>query len=305
MGAAPVRTAAVFLEVLLMTKGISRRIDAHHHYWHYSRAEFDWITDEVAALRRDFLPAEMNSERSGVGVTASVAVQAREQTEETRWLLQLAEEEPSIWGVVGWLPLADRRLPAIIEEFSGHSRLRGLRHVVQKEEDGFLDQVDFNEGLRAMGQYSDFSLVFDLLIRSRQLPEAIRFVDRHPNQTFVLDHVAKPAIAQGEMFPWATDLLELGRRRNVCCKISGMVTEAAWQNWTTEQLEPYFQAALNAFGPDRLMVGSDWPVLTVACTYQRWWGVVDKWISSLSDEEQRWILGENAIQIYALPQEAS
>lgn len=256
------------------------RIDAHHHFWRYNSVEFDWIDDAMQAIRRDFLPADLIPEISDAGV---VTVQARQSDAETRWLLELADRHDWIKGVVGWGPAA-------IE----HPKLKGWRHVVQAEPDGFLLGKEFNQRIAAS------NLVYDILIHERQLPEAIQFVDAHPTKKFVLDHLGKPRIRSGQLDPWRTHLRELARRPNVFCKVSGMVTEADYRAWTEAQLRPFFEVALEAFGPGRLMFGSDWPVCRVACSYAEWQRVVAGWIAALTPAEQLAILGGTATNVYRL-----
>lgn len=273
------------------------RIDAHHHLWRYNSEEYEWIPDEMAALRRDFTAKDLEREVQAAGVDATVAVQARQTVEETRWLLSIARQSPVIVGVVGWLPLADKSLPGLLEKFQDDPGLKGVRHVVQGEPAGYLDRNDFNRGIAVLQRAG---LVYDLLVLARQLEEATRFVDRHPRQSFVLDHLAKPEIAKGEHVHWSVAITDLARRPNVSCKISGMVTEARWREWTPEALAPYFDTALQAFGPDRLMIGTDWPVLTVGCDYARWWRTVEDWIAPLTQAEREAILGGVAERVYRL-----
>jgi len=197
------------------------RVDAHHHLWRYTPEEYGWIDDAMQTLRRDFLLADIEREARAAGVDATVVVQARQTVEETAWLLQLAAQSRWIHGVVGWLPIASDDFPAALERFEAGPLLKGLRHVVQAEPDGFLDGAEFNRGIAALG---GTGLVYDVLIFARQLEEATRFVDRHPQQVFVLDHIAKPSIAVGEISQWSKDIRELARRENVVCKLSGMVT---------------------------------------------------------------------------------
>jgi L-fuconolactonase len=276
------------------------RVDAHHHLWQYTPEEYGWIDDAMQVLRRDFLSADIEREARAAGVDATVAVQARQTVEETAWLLQLAAQSKWIRGVVGWLPIASDDFPAALEHFDAGPLLKGLRHVVQAEPDGFLDGAEFNRGIAALG---GTGLVYDILIFARQLEEATRFVDRHPQQVFVLDHIAKPAIAEGEIAQWSRDIRELARRDNVVCKLSGMVTEADWTQWSPQLLQPYFETVLEAFGPARLMVGSDWPVLTVACSYTRWWQTIAEWIAPLSANERTQIESGTAIRTYRLGME--
>jgi L-fuconolactonase len=272
-------------------------IDAHHHLWLYSATEYDWIEDNMAALRRDFLPADLIAELAQAGVDGAVTVQARQTLEETRWLLELARSCEAIRGVVGWAPIAASNFEAVLDEFATDPKLVGLRHVVQAESRGFLDNLDFNRGIRVMQK---IGLVYDLLIVEGQLEETIAFVDRHPQQMFVLDHIAKPKIAAREIEPWRTRIRELSERSNVCCKLSGMVTEDAWSRWSTESLRPYLDATVDAFGVDRLMAGSDWPVCLVATDYDRWWKVLRDYFRDFSESERTEIFGATATRIYNL-----
>jgi L-fuconolactonase len=273
------------------------RVDAHHHLWSYDAAEYEWIDEPMRALRRDFLPVDLEREMQAAGMDAAVAVQARQTTEETRWLLELAKESRVIRGVVGWAAIAAEDFPAVVEELAQKPLLKGLRHVVQAEPKGFLDGIEFNRGISAM---RGTGWVYDLLVYAPQLQEAARFVDRHPQQTFVLDHLGKPAIAQDGFVAWARDFRELARRENVVCKVSGMVTEADWERWSEADLERYFDVAVEAFGATRLMVGSDWPVLTVACGYGQWWEMVRRWTGRLAMGERELIEGGVAARVYRL-----
>ena len=273
------------------------RIDAHQHFWRYTEIEFGWIDDAMASIRRDFLPADLAPLLNETGIDATVAVQARQSMEETEWLLQLADAYPQIAGVVGWVPLIDPKVEKVLEALSANSKFRGVRHVLQAEPSEYMAREDFNTGVALLRPYS---LTYDLLILQHQLPAAIKFVDRHPNQPMVLDHLAKPLIASHEIEPWRAQILELARRPHVSCKLSGMVTEADFHNWTIEDLQPYVETALEAFGPERLLFGSDWPVCTVASSYKRWLDVVKQCTAGLTSDEQDKILGENAQKFYGL-----
>jgi L-fuconolactonase len=275
----------------------NRFVDAHHHLWHYSASEYEWIDDRMAALRRDFLPAELIGELADAGIDGAVTVQARQTLEETQWLLELAGRHKEILGVVGWAPISSQLFASSLDTLAANPKLVGLRHVVQAEPQGFLDGEDFNRGIRTM---RGTSFIYDLLIAEHQLGEAIRFVDRHPQQIFVLDHIAKPKIAGGEIEPWRTRLQELSKRSNVCCKISGMVTEDSWTQWSIESLRPYLDTVVSAFGPDRLMAGSDWPVCLVATGYKQWWQVLRNYCADFSDDERADIFGATAMKIYNL-----
>jgi L-fuconolactonase len=275
----------------------NRFVDAHHHLWHYSASEYEWIDDRMAALRRDFLPAEFIGELADAGIDGAVTVQARQTLEETQWLLELAGRHKEILGVVGWAPISSQLFASSLDTLAANPKLVGLRHVVQAEPQGFLDGEDFNRGIRTM---RGTSFIYDLLIAEHQLGEAIRFVDRHPQQIFVLDHIAKPKIAGGEIEPWRTRLQELSKRSNVCCKISGMVTEDSWTQWSIESLRPYLDTVVSAFGPDRLMAGSDWPVCLVATGYKQWWQVLRNYCADFSDDERADFFGATAMKIYNL-----
>ncbi|HJX65011.1 MAG TPA: amidohydrolase family protein [Polyangia bacterium] len=273
-------------------------VDSHHHFWRYSSAEYGWIDDSMAVIRRDFLPADLKQEMGIAGVDAVVSVQARQSVEETRWLLDLATQNPFIAGVVGWVPLVSPTVAADLAQFAAHPKLVAIRHVLQDESDPlFMLSADFQAGIRALRAYN---LSYDILIYHRHLPQTIELVDRHPEQTFVVDHMAKPAIKQGTIEPWARGMRELARRPHVCCKLSGMVTEIGRPHWSLADLRPYFDVVLEAFGPERVLFGSDWPVCLVACGYARWMEIVQELIAPLSSAERAAILGDNARCVYRL-----
>ncbi len=277
---------------------MTERIDAHHHLWRYSAVEYGWIDESMSALRRDFLPDDLVGVMASAGVDGAVTVQARQTLEETRWLLGLADECAAIRGVVGWAPIAGEEFPSVMEEFADREKLKGLRHVIQGEKDeNYILREDFNSGIRAM---LGSGLVYDILIYERHLPQTIEFVDGHPEQMFVLDHVAKPMIREGLLEPWATRMRELGKRENVWCKVSGMVTEADWAAWTPAALRPYLDGVVEAFGVERLMVGSDWPVCLVACEYGRWFDVLREYFSGFSESERDAVFGRTATEVYQL-----
>jgi L-fuconolactonase len=277
---------------------MTERIDAHHHLWTYSEAEYGWISEDMRLLRRDFSVPDLNQEMTAAGVQGAVVVQARQTLEETHWLLQFADECSSLRGVVGWAPLASANFPQHLEQLSSHPKLRGLRHVLQDEpENDFMLREDFNRGISAL---AGSELVYDILIFEKHLPYAVQFVDRHPKQTFVLDHLAKPRIREREISPWREGLRDLAARPHVYCKISGLATEADWRQWTVNDLRPYFEIALECFGPERLLAGSDWPVCLLATGYQRWWETLGELVSPLSLSEQEGIMGANAVRVYGL-----
>ena len=273
-------------------------IDAHQHFWMYDRREYRWIDDSMAALRRDFLPADLKPELQRSGFQGCVAVQARQTLDETPWLLELAERAPFILGVVGWVDLRSPRLRFELKSFAGNSKLVGVRHVVQSEPDErFLLQPDFLRGIAMLGE---FDLAYDILIYPRHLPAAAEFVARFPRQRFVLDHLAKPPIKSGDLDSWVRGIRGLASFPNVFCKVSGLVTEADWQAWKPEDMRPYLDVAFECFGPGRLMIGSDWPVCTVAAPYSRVMDVVKNYISKYAAEERNAVLGGNARKFWRL-----
>jgi len=277
----------------------SPRIDTHQHFWSFVPASYDWITTEMAVLRRSFTPAELRPLLERAGVTATLAVEARGHLDETQNLLRIAAETDFVCGVVGWLPLMEPRAPGLIEQLSSQSALKGVRHWMGAPNDtSFMTQPALHEGVALLERAG---LTYDLMLWPLQLPAATQFVDRHPRQVFVLDHFAKPFIRAGELEPWSQHVRELARRPNVYCKLSGLTTEADHERWALDELRPYVDVALEAFGPRRLMFGSDWPVCTLASSYQRWVETVEALIAGSSAEEQAWIWGGTATAAYRLP----
>jgi len=274
------------------------RVDAHQHFWRYNPTEYGWMTDEMSCLRHDFLPEDLVRVQAPLGFDGSIAVQARQTLAETEWLLQLAEQHPFIMGVVGWVDLRSPELPIKLGRLSGYTKLRGVRHVVQDEpDDRFMLLSDFQRGI---GELSRYGLTYDILIHPRHIPTAYELVRRFPDQRFVLDHIAKPFIRRGEMEPWATDIELLASSPNVYCKLSGMVTEADWRNYRPEDFKPYLDVVFDAFGPRRLMIGSDWPVCTLVAPYERVMAIVIDYTRHCTVDEQRMILGGNAQAFYGV-----
>ena len=275
------------------------RIDAHQHFWQYDPAEHVWMTDEMASIRRDFLPPDLKPLLDQAGFDGCVAVQARQSLGETRWLLQLAGRYEFVRGVVGWVDLRAPDLQAQLREFSGQKKLVGVRHVVQDEpDDAFMLREDFRRGI---AQLASFDLTYDVLIYPRQLPAAIRLVEEFPSQRFVLDHIAKPLIGDGKMEPWAAGIRTLAQSPNLHCKLSGMVTEARWGQWHAADFRPYLDVVFEAFGPDRLMIGSDWPVCTLSASYESAVCIVLEHIRQFTQGQQASILGGNCARFYNLP----
>ncbi len=272
------------------------RIDAHQHFWHYDPVEFAWIDESMSTIQRDFLPAHLKPILDKNGIEGCIAVQAPQTLHETEWLLELASHNEWIKGVVGWVDLRSPSVWKQLNAFVKHPKFKGVRHIVQAEPDtNFLMRPDFNNGISELSRHN---LAYDILIYPQQLPCAIQLVDHHSNQRFVVDHLAKPHIKDSQMEPWATHIKEIAKRPNVWCKLSGMVTEANWKTWKPEDIKPYIDTVLHAFGPKRIMFGSDWPVCLVAGKYEKVLEIVTEAISSLSQGEQSAIMGETCAGFY-------
>jgi L-fuconolactonase len=277
---------------------VNKRIDAHHHLWRYVPAEYPWMTDGMEVLRRDFLLEDLKAVTALAGIAGTVVVEAARRVEETIWLAEIAASDDLIRGVVGWAPLTDPRIGLDLEKLARLPKVKGIRHAIHDEPDDlFVLRDDFNRGITELRQ---FGLKYDILIFEKHLPQTIEFVDRHPDQIFIVDHIAKPRIREQALSPWKGHVAELAHRENVYCKVSGMVTEALWDAWTDESLRPYLDVVLEAFGPKRLMFGSDWPVLTLASTYGRWLSTVQRAVATLSPTEQEWVFSKTAIEAYGL-----
>lgn len=273
-------------------------IDSHHHFWRYNPREYGWISESMQVLRRDFLPPDLQKVLTTAGVDGVVSVQARQSLGETEWLLELADKQDFIRGVVGWVPLCSADLRGHLERLIARRKLKSVRHVLQDEaDDQFMLRPEFDRGIAAL---KDFGLRYDILIFERHLPHAITLVDRHPEITFIIDHIAKPRIRENILSPWRENLAELARRENVYCKLSGLATEADHRSWTQAQLRPYMETALEVFGPRRLMFGSDWPVCLLACGYERWFDIVSGFASRLSGSERERLSGGTAVEAYGL-----
>jgi L-fuconolactonase len=274
------------------------RVDAHQHFWAYDAAEYAWIDNSMTALQRDFLPAQANQAMARAGFESCVAVQARQTLDETRALLALADAHPFVAGVVGWVDLQATDARAQLEQVAAHPRLVGIRHIVQSEpDDRFLLQPGFCRGVACL---EEFDLAYDILIYSRHLPVAVEFVQRFPRQRFVLDHLAKPDIRGGEMHDWERGLRQIAAQPNVCGKLSGLVTEADWRRWEPSMIRPYLDVAFDCFGAERLMIGSDWPVCTLAADYERTMAVVTDYLSDRPAHERDAVCGGTAQRVWRL-----
>lgn len=272
-------------------------IDAHQHFWNYDPVRHDWIGEDMKVIRRDFQPKDLEEVYAKNGVHACVAVQADQAEAETDMLLAYAKAHDFIKGVVGWVNLREEGLDDRLGYYSTFPKLKGFRHVLQKEEPSFMLDPAF---LRGIGLLQKFDLAYDILIFPHHLDAAIEMVGHFPEQRFVLDHLAKPLIKKGEIREWKEKMKVLSTHPHLYCKISGMVTEADWESWKREDLIPYMEAVTEIFGPDRLMFGSDWPVCLVASSYDKWLGFVKTFYSSLSPIDRAKIFGGNVNSFYRL-----
>ena len=266
-------------------------VDAHHHLWDPASADYPWMTEEVAAIRRRFAPDDLAPLLAWHGIDGTVVVQARAALDETRELLALAEDVPWLLGVVGWVDLTDPELDDVLASLEGP--LVGVRHQVHDEVDPeWLLREDVQRGIAAVGRAR---LAYDFLVRTRELPAALETARRHPDVRFVVDHLAKPSLRDGDTDSWAQRLEALAQLPNVACKLSGLVTEADGRR--TEELTPYLRRALDWFGPDRCMFGSDWPVCLLAADYDE---VVALCVEALAPHERGDVLGGTAVRVYGL-----
>ena len=273
------------------------KLDAHQHFWSYDAAQYPWIPPG-SALHRDWLPDDLAALQEPLGFDGSIAVQARQTVEESRWLLTLADHAPGVRGVVGWVDLRSPRVEEQLAEFAPHAKFRGVRHIVQEEPDvDFMLGADFQRGI---GKLAAFGLTYDLLIFPKQLPAALALAHRFPTQPFVLDHIAKPPIKDGTLSPWREQIRELAQAPNVMCKVSGMVTEAQHDGWKAADFRPYLDVVFEAFGVERLMFGSDWPVCLLAGSYAQVCALVDDYLAPLGPAARAQVLGENAARFYGL-----
>jgi L-fuconolactonase len=274
------------------------RIDAHQHFWKYDPVRDAWITDEMAPLKNDFLPDRLLPELAANNIAGCIAVQADQSEAETFFLLDLASRYEAIQGVVGWVDLCAANVAERLEYFSQHPKLCGFRHILQAErDDGFMLRPAFLRGIECLGSQR-FGFTYDVLVYAPQLPAVIELVSRFPDQSFVIDHIAKPRIRERLRFPWAHQLRTLAENKNVYCKVSGLVTEADWRNWTAQDVTPYLDLVFEVFGVDRLMFGSDWPVCLLAASYRQVVEVIADYTRDLPMADQEKIFGLNAGHLY-------
>ncbi len=273
------------------------RIDSHQHFWSYHPVKHSWIDNSMEVLRRDFMPDDLQDVLMEMNMTGCVAVQADQSEAETRFLLDLATKHSFIKGVVGWVDLCETNVAERLAHFTADAAFKGVRHILQSERDDFMLGKAFCNGI---AQLEQFNLSYDILVFPNQLKNTVKLVERFPEQRFVLDHLAKPYIKDGKISAWKTDIEILAKHKNVHCKISGMVTEADVLNWDENDFKPYMDVVFEAFGTNRLMFGSDWPVCLLAGNYSRVLSITENYIKQFTDEEQSMIMGKNAADFYAL-----
>jgi len=276
-------------------------VDAHHHFWDPAEADYPWLTDELAAIRRRFGPEDLAPLLGSAGVDRTVLVQTRSSESETASFLATAASSPFIAGVVGWVDLTGPDVDGALARLrsgAGGERLVAIRHQVHDEPDpDWLRLDDVRRGIAAVGRTG---LAYDLLVRARELPAALDTVRSLPDVRFVIDHLAKPPIRDGGLEPWAGLIRPFGREPNVWAKVSGLVTEASWESWTPVDLRPFVDVAIETFGPERLLVGSDWPVCLLAGSYRDVLDAARTLVAGLTADERAAILGGNAIEVYRL-----
>jgi L-fuconolactonase len=273
------------------------KIDAHQHFWQYSPTRDAWISEEMSILRHDYMPADLAPILQKNGTDGCIAVQADQSETETKFLLDLAEKNDFIKGVVGWIDLRSNNLEERLDFFSKNKKLKGFRHILQGEKSEFMLQPDFLSGVKALGKRG---LTYDILVFPKHLTAVKQFLRHLEGQPFVLDHLAKPYIKRGLIQQWKKDIRSIAKHENIYCKISGMVTEANWTTWKTTDFEPYLEVVLEAFGPKRLMYGSDWPVCLLAADYERQLDLVKGFISKLTPTEQAQVMGLTAASFYKI-----
>jgi len=273
-------------------------VDSHQHFWQVGRFDYPWMSPEVELLYRDYLPPALEPVLKRNGVDKTILVQASNSLEETRWLLSLAEGNPFIGGVVGWVDLRSADVGRQLDELIAHPKFKGVRHLVESEPaDDWLTQQNTLNGLLEL---SSRGLSYDLLVHTRHLKHVQKVADECPGLHLVIDHLAKPPVARAEIDEWASGLKEIASRPNVWCKLSGLVTEADWANWRVEDLKPYVVKVLEYFGPGRMMFGSDWPVCLLAASYDQVLESFEILLAGLDDKDRRRVFSESAIEFYGI-----
>ncbi|MGN6530356.1 MAG: amidohydrolase family protein [Ginsengibacter sp.] len=272
-------------------------IDAHVHFWKYNKTKDAWITDEMQLLQRDFFPADLEPVLKENDVEGIVAVQADQSENETHFLLQLANKNPLIKGIVGWVDLQNKNLENKLVYWSQYPLIKGFRHIVQAEPHGFLLKEAFLNGIKSLQK---FGFTYDILIYENQIKEAVEFVKKFPNQKFIIDHCAKPSIKNKHIVEWKNGMNDFSKNENVYCKVSGLITEAKWNDWNEKDFYPYLDGVFDSFGTDRILFGSDWPVMLLSGNYGKWKKLLENYMKQFSEEEKQNVFGKNAIKFYNL-----
>ena len=272
-------------------------IDTHVHFWEYDKARDPWITDKMKTLQQNYLPQTIAGTLRRNGINGCIAVQADQSELETLFLTELAKSFDIIKGVVGWVDLQDQKIEERLQYFSGHTIIKGWRHIVQGEPDDFLLKPAFQRGVNALKPYN---YTYDILIYPKQLKAALEFVSKFPEQKLVIDHCAKPEIGEKKIDEWAALMKEIGQYPNVCCKLSGLFTEAKWKEWSPAEFYPYLDVVFEAFGTDRLLFGSDWPVILLSGMYVQWKSLLEKYMEDFEKEDKEKVFGRNAVAFYNL-----
>ena len=277
-------------------------IDAHVHFWKYNKIRDAWITDDMKILQKDFLPQDLQPELSENSVEGVVAVQADQSEDETNFLLSLAKDFSFIKGIVGWVDLQNENIENRLLYYSQFPVIKGFRHIVQAEPSGFLKNKKFLNGVQVLKK---FDFTYDVLIYENQLKEALEFVNYFPAQKFIIDHCAKPAIRDKSItdpigIGWKKWMAEISKRKNIYCKLSGLITEAKWNEWDEKDFYPYLDVVFDTFGTERIVFGSDWPVMLLSGTYDKWKNLVEKYMDDFSVQEREKVFTQNAIDFYNL-----
>jgi L-fuconolactonase len=272
-------------------------IDSHVHFWKYSKSEYTWMDNTMKVLQKDYLPSDIEPTLRRNNVDGCIAVQAATTTVESRFLAELAKTHDIIKGVVGWADLRAGDVEKQLSELKDYPSIVGIRHIVQSEPDDFLYDPSFRAGVSLL---RDFGYTYDILIYPRQLKAAIDFVAEFPGQTFILDHCAKPVIRKKELDTWKAQISDLAAFPNVSCKVSGLVTEAEWKKWSPADFYPYLDVVFEQFGTDRLLFGSDWPVMLLSGIYVQWKSLLEKYMEQFVQEDRDKVFGENARRVYGV-----
>lgn len=272
-------------------------IDSHVHFWKYDEVRDSWITDDMKVLQQDYLPEHFQPIAKRNGIDGVVAVQADQSELETRFLAELAATHPLIKGVVGWIDLRDPKLGERLQHFIAYPIIKGWRHIVQGEPDDFLLKKDFQRGVQLL---KEFDYTYDVLIYHHQLPAAVAFINALPEQKLIIDHCAKPDIRERSIKEWETQMRRIAEHPNVYCKVSGLFTETHWKKWSAADFYPYLDVVFDAFGADRLLFGSDWPVILLSGIYVQWKSLLEKYMENFKPEQREKVFGGNAVSFYNL-----